>query len=227
MLEQLASVQAQIHDLQVELSSLEGRMQEVASGADDSADDVVQTRKTAATREEQEELRDTAAALSSDARDLVSRRRDLIRRIAARKGPLKTKELEALQPHELHAAATAVIGTTAPEVEDLKRLLAIQGEWTQRFGRSPEFKAAVIARADVVGATCIGFAGVPGTLDAEFDLCIIDEASRATSTEALVPLTRARRWIIVGDALGNCRHLWRTSCSTARRSTITASLRAT
>ncbi len=37
------------------------------------------------------------------------------------------------------------------------------------------------------------------TLESQFDLCIVDEASRATPTEALVPMTRARRWILVGD----------------------------
>jgi superfamily I DNA and/or RNA helicase len=32
-----------------------------------------------------------------------------------------------------------------------------------------------------------------------YDLCIVDEASKATATEVLVPLVRARRWILVGD----------------------------
>jgi superfamily I DNA and/or RNA helicase len=30
-------------------------------------------------------------------------------------------------------------------------------------------------------------------------LCIVDEASKALSTEALVPMSRARRWVLVGD----------------------------
>ena len=36
-------------------------------------------------------------------------------------------------------------------------------------------------------------------LAAEFDVCIVDEASKATATELLVPLSRAKRWILVGD----------------------------
>lgn len=32
-----------------------------------------------------------------------------------------------------------------------------------------------------------------------FDLCIVDEASKATATESLVPMSRARKWILVGD----------------------------
>jgi superfamily I DNA and/or RNA helicase len=33
----------------------------------------------------------------------------------------------------------------------------------------------------------------------EFDLCIVDEASKATPTETLVPLSRCRAWVLVGD----------------------------
>ena len=33
----------------------------------------------------------------------------------------------------------------------------------------------------------------------QFDLCIVDEASKATPPEALVPLSLSRKWIIVGD----------------------------
>jgi superfamily I DNA and/or RNA helicase len=33
----------------------------------------------------------------------------------------------------------------------------------------------------------------------EYDLCIIDEVSKATPTEALIPMSRARRWVLVGD----------------------------
>ncbi len=36
--------------------------------------------------------------------------------------------------------------------------------------------------------------------DIEFDLCIVDEASKATATEVLVPMARSRRWILVGDS---------------------------
>jgi superfamily I DNA and/or RNA helicase len=41
--------------------------------------------------------------------------------------------------------------------------------------------------------------GVPGRQEIEYDLCIVDEASIATPTEILVPMTRARRTILVGD----------------------------
>lgn len=41
---------------------------------------------------------------------------------------------------------------------------------------------------------------VPGRQEIEYDLCIVDEASIATPTEVLVPMSRARRTILVGDS---------------------------
>jgi superfamily I DNA and/or RNA helicase len=57
----------------------------------------------------------------------------------------------------------------------------------------------LIASSQVVAGTCVGVAAVKGLSDLEFDLCIVDEASKATPTEALVPLSRGSRWILVGD----------------------------
>lgn len=57
------------------------------------------------------------------------------------------------------------------------------------------------AHVDVVGATCIGI-GTSRSFPFShrlFDVVILDEASRATQTEALVPLGLGRRWILVGD----------------------------
>ncbi|MFJ6755731.1 AAA domain-containing protein [Streptomyces sp. NPDC091273] len=81
----------------------------------------------------------------------------------------------------------------------LARLQEISSDWEERFGRGSEFTAVLVARAQVVAATCVGLAGVPGADAMDFDLCIIDEASKATATETLVPLSRSRRWVLVGD----------------------------
>lgn len=82
---------------------------------------------------------------------------------------------------------------------DLTPLIDIYRDWEERFGRSSQFNGALLARADVVAATCVGLASVKGGLDIEYDLCILDEASKATATEAMVPLSRSRKWILVGD----------------------------
>lgn len=79
------------------------------------------------------------------------------------------------------------------------RLQEIAEDWESRFGRTSEFAAVVIAGSNVVAATCVGLAGVPGADAIPFDLCIMDEASKATATEAVVPLASSRRWVLVGD----------------------------
>jgi superfamily I DNA and/or RNA helicase len=78
-------------------------------------------------------------------------------------------------------------------------LMRMQEAWLERVGRSTDFHAAMIASADVVAATCVGLAAVRGMNEVAFDLCIVDEASKATATEVLVPLSRTRRALLVGD----------------------------
>lgn len=78
-------------------------------------------------------------------------------------------------------------------------LMHLQEQWLVRVGRSVDFQAAMLASADVVASTCVAIAGVKGITEVSFDLCIIDEASRATATEVLVPMSRSRRTILVGD----------------------------
>jgi superfamily I DNA and/or RNA helicase len=51
----------------------------------------------------------------------------------------------------------------------------------------------------VIGATCVGLGGIRGAENVPFDLCIVDEASRATATEVLIPLACSRRIVLVGD----------------------------
>jgi hypothetical protein len=80
-----------------------------------------------------------------------------------------------------------------------RALLELQEDWMLRVGRSSDFHAAMLASAQVVAGTCIGLAGVRGMNQVNYDLCIIDEASKATATEILVPMSRSRKWILVGD----------------------------
>jgi hypothetical protein len=71
--------------------------------------------------------------------------------------------------------------------------------WVQRLGRGDEFVEALLTNAQVIGGTCIGIARYRDLRSLEFDLCIVDEASKATATETLVPLVRSKRWVLVGD----------------------------
>ncbi|MCX6848107.1 MAG: AAA domain-containing protein [Verrucomicrobia bacterium] len=81
-----------------------------------------------------------------------------------------------------------------------RSLLELRGEWTQRFGRGEDCLEAILIGQDVVAGTCIGVGGVPQESLGQFDLCILDEASKATATEALVALAKSKKWILVGDS---------------------------
>jgi superfamily I DNA and/or RNA helicase/serine/threonine protein kinase len=103
-----------------------------------------------------------------------------------------------LSVKELDARLEKVIDLAHPDAKKLQRLLALQAEWTDQFGRNDQFNTAFLKRAQVIAGTCIG---MPRDVqDIEFDLCIVDEASKATATEVLVPVARSRRWILVGDS---------------------------
>lgn len=77
--------------------------------------------------------------------------------------------------------------------------LTLLEDWQLRVGRSPDFNAAMLSAAQIIAGTCVGIASVKGMEDVAYDLCIIDEASKATATETLIPMARSRRWILVGD----------------------------
>ncbi len=57
------------------------------------------------------------------------------------------------------------------------------------------------AHVDLVCATCVGIGTTRAYpfFDRTYDVVIVDEASRATQTEAIVPLRLGRRWVLVGD----------------------------
>lgn len=59
----------------------------------------------------------------------------------------------------------------------------------------------LLLHANLVCATPIGIAQVREFRDVDtvFDVMIVDEASKATLTDFLVPAARARKWILVGD----------------------------
>lgn len=82
---------------------------------------------------------------------------------------------------------------------ELGRLQELATEWSERFGASSEFAAAIVAGTDVIAATCVGLASIRGAESITFDLCIMDEASKAAVTESLVPVVSSKRWVLVGD----------------------------
>jgi hypothetical protein len=108
---------------------------------------------------------------------LQHRSRDLARRLAT----------------DLHAA------TGAAPADD--PVVAVQREWAGRIANDEEVGTLLLLNANLVCATPIGIAMAREfrEVDVVFDVMILDEASKATITDFLVPAARARKWILVGD----------------------------
>lgn len=105
---------------------------------------------------------------------------------------------ESSDPQELADWAVHLMAA-GPIEEACRERLRLLEDWQLRVGRSSDFNAAMLSAAQVIAGTCVGVASVKGMEEVAYDLCIIDEASKATPTEILIPMVRSRRWIIVGD----------------------------
>jgi serine/threonine protein kinase/predicted ATPase len=99
---------------------------------------------------------------------------------------------------DARAAVSLLVGEDATS-QQLLRLMEIQADWLQRVAGQEEMAATFMESRRVVAGTNLGFLGHSAVRNIEFDLCILDEASKATATESLVPLTKSARWILVGD----------------------------
>ncbi|MET4639588.1 AAA domain-containing protein [Mycetocola sp. 2940] len=121
---------------------------------------------------------------------------DLLRQARALYGEVTLDEDP--EPEDVQAAI-ALLSERSSSAPHLLRKLELQAEWFERLESDESLSAEFLRATSVIGGTCIGFLGIPSVRDLEIDLCIVDEASKATSTEALVPVVRARRFVLVGD----------------------------
>lgn len=96
-------------------------------------------------------------------------------------------------------AAREVEESSAETLAQLSAIQKLQEDWFQSFGRRYDFDDVLLAQQQVVAGTCLGFASIGSRDSVEYDLVIIDEASKATPTEALVPMSRGRTWVLLGD----------------------------
>lgn len=104
----------------------------------------------------------------------------------------------SLTETDARAAADVLLGPSA-SAQKLLDLVGLQAEWLKRTRTDRHLADAFLGTAQVIAGTCIGFVGHTSARELDIDLCILDEASKATATEALVPLSRSRRAILVGD----------------------------
>jgi serine/threonine protein kinase/superfamily I DNA/RNA helicase len=179
---QVAAHRQSIQDREEKIAKL--RRNEATSGPEESLGD----RETF--EREAEEFRDQ---LDSDKRVLEQREGQF------RKARKDADEFLGLRPEEMVEWYEAFVGANQ-EMQQAAALLDLHAQWLERFGHGTNFLGALCERSDVVAATCIGLASLPGAGEVTYDLCIVDEASKATATEVLVPMVRAKRWVFVGDS---------------------------
>jgi RecA/RadA recombinase len=83
--------------------------------------------------------------------------------------------------------------SSIPPIQDALRL------YRERLGQpAVDLQRAVIAEADVVGATCSGIAGAKD-FEADFDCVIVDEAGRTNPLELVMAVVRGKSIVLVGD----------------------------
>lgn len=187
-LSSLLTEAAELKKRTVEISRQTSAASVPAEGEDVISEEVRSELDTALV--ESEELERAIAANSQD--------QEAVRTALLMHGGIAAELADTNTITDLEGFGSVLLGDT-PEHGKCRVLMELQQRWLDRVGRSSDFHGAMLGSAKVVAATCIGLAGVRGMEDVEFDLCIIDEASRATATEVLVPLAKSRRIILVGD----------------------------
>ena len=93
----------------------------------------------------------------------------------------------------------AIIGNRTVTREFLS-ILETQSKWINKIGSSTQLEPLYLKTCNVIAGTCEGFMSNSSIREIFFDVCIIDEASKASTLQALVPLSRSMRFVIVGDS---------------------------
>lgn len=185
-LQEVASLRRATERLSELISEATKRVE--SAGASGSAALVEEER--AELEEQRDELRRQQRQLQGDARAAIDDLHDELERHSI---PPEAS------PDDLVAAGAQLLAAAGARADELRTFVRLQAEWLQRLGRGEDFIEPLLLGSQVLGGTCVGLARYRALRSAEFDLCIIDEASKATATETLVPMVRSRRWILVGD----------------------------
>jgi hypothetical protein len=177
-----------------ELSNEEDRLLELLTDPARPPRSTVSTGEMVA--DEEDELAAVQDEIEARRQELGHLEQELDQHRATFSEQVETSEL--LDPTARDALLSERFAVASDDLDHYLSLVKLQDEWLVRFGQGEEFTESLLATAQVVAGTCVGLAGRIDDQD-PFDLAIVDEASKATPTEALVPLARSRHWVLVGD----------------------------
>lgn len=125
--------------------------------------------------------------------DRIQRLRDELRTLG------EDGQLLAEVPENEQAAWLEMLEQRDEAWPAFRKELELQVAWLDVLGQLKQLEEVVLRGASVVAGTCVGLGSSEAFARTRFDLCIIDEASKATPTEALVPMVRSERCLVVGD----------------------------
>lgn len=133
-------------------------------------------------------------------------------------GLKKEKQLKALTellqstPERTHEEVTEAIVAAKVDLEELSRKekqlplrLKLQEQWRDKLQNATEYdldeiRKLYVRHANVIGTTCVASASKDFMENyPTFDVVIIDEVSKATPPELLLPMLKGKKIILVGD----------------------------
>ncbi|NYE38629.1 hypothetical protein F4692_003779 [Nocardioides cavernae] len=193
------SVLAEREGIEVESVSLALRAEEARAALREAAD-----RREAlgvlepSDRLDNEDLPDDRATMLADYYRASERSEEAAATVRMAAGRLGEELSAEPTDSELASLIDRLVGTS-PGHQRIRELLQIQGDWLNSLTDPGASEPLFLPTQRVVAGTCMGFLSNAKVQEMQFDLCIIDEASRATASELLVPMTRSKRWVMVGD----------------------------
>jgi serine/threonine protein kinase len=116
---------------------------------------------------------------------------------------LDTGDADALFTKMANDVASSFGVTNRESVRRLMMVMRISDDWLDHVGsRRRNFEEFLVGTRQIVSGTCVGLGRAAlGLTETPFDLVIVDEAARCTSSELAVPLQSARRVLLVGDQM--------------------------
>ncbi|MFC4320062.1 DEAD/DEAH box helicase [Litchfieldia salsa] len=125
---------------------------------------------------------------------------------------LPLKEILSSQPEKEHEKVLTSLASLSFKRESLKQeklklplFQSVQGKWLSLLEEAnehdlDEIRKIYVKHANVIGTTCVASAR-KDFIDnyPEFDVVIIDEVSKATPPELLLPMLKGKKIILVGD----------------------------
>ena len=146
-----------------------------------------------------------SVALSSKKEELEKRYANLSSKIStSKKDANEWKEVlglsdDPLDFKEYKESLASAMKQNQSKYDMFSKIKNLCSEWRKRVQQGGGLLQESLVDATIVGATCLGIAGLGDRIDLQFDWVIIDEAGKATPTEILVPICLGKKIIMVGD----------------------------